>query len=157
MKGRDLLEALSFVDEEFVEEAEREKIGHHRWRRLAALAACLCVIAVAAVQIGLLREEATEGIPEERPESMVEQTQAPDGEVECAEGTKPALVLRVDQWQEDGFLGTVVKGDKTLEAGTQVTVICQWDQTGETQVNVYDYTYDPENHVIYVEVMGKDE
>lgn len=47
MNGNDLLKALSFVDEKYVDEAEQPARRHFRWQPIAALAACFCLILLA--------------------------------------------------------------------------------------------------------------
>lgn len=48
MNGRDLLEAMGFVNDHFVDEAENARMGKttHHWARWTSIAACVCIAAV---------------------------------------------------------------------------------------------------------------
>lgn len=49
MNGKQLLESMSYVDERYIEEADRKPTGHRlRWQHLAALAACMGLVVLAA-------------------------------------------------------------------------------------------------------------
>lgn len=48
MNGNDLLKAMSFVDEKYIDEADKPAARRIRWKPIAAMAACFCLILLAA-------------------------------------------------------------------------------------------------------------
>lgn len=48
MNGNDLIKALSFVDEKYIDEADQPAPRRIRWQPIAAMAACFCLILLAA-------------------------------------------------------------------------------------------------------------
>lgn len=122
MTGKGILEALSFVDEKYIEEA-----GTGTFRRatpivrvLLPLAACLCL-----AFLGLMNRPTTETAPAEQeaqvgmPEIIVRDESdsflsggediAPELDAsEVLENCEvPSVILRIVQWTEDGFTATV--------------------------------------------------
>ena len=166
MKGREILEALSFIEERHVEEAERGRFHQASWMRFAAMAACFCVLVGAACMIRIEQqpmEGETNGIPEMMPENLTEAMEAAEGGLDSsAAGASIPLVLTVDQRTEKGFRGTVVNTVGELEAGTEV-VVCpgagaQWSLPDEsTQVYIREYFYDSQENVVYAAWIGKDD
>ncbi len=51
MKADELYKGVIEIDDRFIEEAQETKrnVKHHAWKRYAAAAACLCLIAVSAI------------------------------------------------------------------------------------------------------------
>ena len=119
MTGKEILEALSFVDESYIDEAENGKIRNHiQWKKLLPMAACFCLLL--STLLLLPRHE-------EAPESAVEATDsavygdvgvpdtAPDPnappmlDVEEVPYTSevPSVILTVEEWTDSGFTAMV--------------------------------------------------
>lgn len=118
MTGKGILEALSFVDEKYIEEAETGTLREKRpmIRALLPLAACLCVALLALYPRG-----ATEGIAQdnklagavmqeaagETVSSQEEMDIALDGAETPYANEVPSIILRITGWTENGFTATV--------------------------------------------------
>lgn len=122
MTGKGILEALSFVDEKYIEEAETGTFRRATpiVRVMLPLAACLCL-----AFLGLMNRPATETAPAEQeaqvgmPEIIVRDESdaflsggediAPELDApEVIENYEvPSIILRIVQWTEDGFTATV--------------------------------------------------
>lgn len=72
MNGRELLEALSYIDEELLAASEAP-VKKTPWRRWAALAACLCILVMGAFSLRPMEKSAkTEGAADQcAPEAMM--------------------------------------------------------------------------------------
>ena len=97
MTGQELLEALSFVDERYIAEAETAKLGRNiPWMKWVSMAACLCILITGVYAYKLLQPKgATESMaapeaaapqaaPEAMPEAAPEEAPAFDREMEEA-------------------------------------------------------------------------
>lgn len=129
MTGKDIVEALSFVDEKYIDEAERGFIAKRDYLRyLLPLAACLCL-----VLLGLrFRTPAPESAPEaaietnsasmHRPEmspdleimemhkdsSVIVESDVPvEGIMEPEMGEAHSVILRIVSWTDQGAAATV--------------------------------------------------
>lgn len=164
MKGRDILQALSFIDEKYVDEAEHGRFQHRKWVRFAAMAASLSVIITAASWIhresSPMESEST-GVEETLPESMDEAYEAAEGGLNLPAGSNAPLVVTVEKWLDNGFLGIVVDSAGDFTTGTVLEIRpgegSQWEIQDGDAVLVRDYYYDPEENVIYAGWIGKDE
>ena len=145
MTGMELLEALSFVDEKFVAEAETAKLGRNvPWMKLLSVAACLCILlagAFALENMGHKRAEteaaapaapmaaapaATEAAPkEEITEEATPEAPLPVEEEKASDELQhiPYAKLRVVKVLEDGSFEAIAEADETMEMDTQVRVI----------------------------------
>lgn len=165
MNGQDILLALSHVEEKYVDEAEHGRFRRGQWIRFAAAAACLCVILTASrlTRSGLQPDgEVTEGIPEMMPENGADAMEAVEGGGHYAAGANAPLLLTVERWTENGFVGVVLNPMDDLTAGTRVEVKpmdgVRWDlEENVTQVSVHDYVYDPDENILYAGWIGKDD
>ena len=123
MTGKDIVEALSYVDERYIEEAEHGTIPKtNNLRYLLPLAACLCLV--------LLGLRFRTPAPESAQEATIAPGQALD--IEIIEKHKdssnvmqsdialeepmapqssavPMVILRIEAWSEAGFTATVVE------------------------------------------------
>lgn len=180
MNGRDLLEGISFVDEQLVDEAEKEMIrksSGRAWMNLATLAACVCVVLLGAMAYRNLKSASTltpteATLAEENEPTWASATEAATAvptEAPMADATeagKPSVIMRVDTWQENGFIGTVedIVNMPDLSEGEQVFVVIgeeamaqlpfyENDPAGTIRVEVLPYTYDVENNMLYVELV----
>lgn len=172
MNGRDLLEGISFVDEQLVDEAEKEMIrksSGRAWMNLATLAACVCVVLLGAMAYRNLNSASTLTPTEATLAEENEPTWASATEAQMADATetgKPSVIMRVDTWQENGFTGTVedIVNMPDLSEGEQVFVVIgeeamaqlpfyENDPAGTIRVEVLPYTYDVENNMLYVELV----
>ena len=136
MTGKDLFEGMNYVDERFVDEAERAELPKPRvipWIRIASMAACLCLILFG---IHHLMPTLTPGDPE-----SIEDT-APNGSLEDPQeqesnnsnlidpgdiptGEIPNVILYVEEITVEGFIATVTDYGETdrLGLGTRLNVI----------------------------------
>lgn len=177
MNGKDLLEGMSYVDEQLVDEAETGVIrGASRrvWMRWASLAACLCVVVVGAfVYRNFYGSGITETTGEITPTGATEAAPMPTEAMTeamayppASEAAIPSAILRVESWLEDGFAGVVeeVSNMPELAEGEQVFVVIgedamvqlpyyENDPNGTVRVEVLPYTYDVENNTLYVELV----
>ena len=125
MNGKDLFEAMSHVDERYVDEAESKMIPKNiPWIKLASMAACLCLILFALHNLkpNFNRTESM-GIPEQSVEDAQESASGvpedtPTGEV-------PSVILYVEEMTAVGFTGTVAELVDTdiFEVGMELNVV----------------------------------
>lgn len=145
MTGMELLEALSFVDEKFVAEAETAKLGRNvPWMKLLSVAACLCILlagAFALENMGHKRAETEAAAPaapmaaapaatEAAPKEEITEEAAPEAPLPVEEEMAsdelqhiPYAKLRVVKVLEDGSFEAIAEADETMEMDTQVRVI----------------------------------
>lgn len=143
MSGKEMLEAMGYVDERLVHEADTVTPAKPAalWLRWGSLAACLCIAVVGAISIGHYLQDnssAPESAPLENthpvmvapPEDLFPETIEP-GVLEPTPGVGmesvgevPSIALRIDAWQEDSFRATVIGLVDTAvySPGTQLTV-----------------------------------
>ena len=96
MNGKELLEAMSFIDEELLAEAETPA-RRNGWRRWAAVAACLCILILGAFSFRQLSGGPTEGI---------------------ADGAAPETALAAGAAQDSCSLTAKSAEEEPREAGT---------------------------------------
>ena len=122
MNGKDLFEAMSHVDERYIDEAESKMIPKTiPWIKLASMAACLCLLVLTVHSLRpFLRGNETEGILiEDAQESAIGvPDDAPVGEV-------PSVILYVEDMTAVGFTGTVAELVDTdiFEVGMELNVV----------------------------------
>lgn len=128
MTGKGILEALGFVDDKYIEEAENGTIRSHvsPFVKLLPLAACLCV-----ALLGLWPKAQTETVPQQEDLSETQRQDsgtepvivdnehqeedplnsdfelAMDEVEEPCVSEAPSLILRITEWHENGFTATV--------------------------------------------------
>lgn len=119
MTGKEILEALSFVDESYIDEAENGKISSRiQIKKLMPLVACFCLLLSA-----LLLLPSHQAAPEsamEAPESAengtpeVLDTAPAPGSPPMLEAEEvpnisevPSVILTVEEWTENGFTAIV--------------------------------------------------
>ena len=130
MNGTDLLEALGDVDEGFIHEAEHHAPRVIAWRRMASLAACVCLLAAGLYALGPRFSGPTEGSAEQAQDVLSggpgggehkETTQPPAEQPEEV----PAVILHVDEMTAAGFTGTVAELVDTdiFEPGMELNVV----------------------------------
>ena len=153
MTGTELLEALSFVDEKYIQEAENAKLRTGTpWMKILSVAACLCILLTGAYALGRMQQKtaAPEAAapPMAMPESAIEEaapaataaapreesvTAAPEAPLPVEEEVAsdelqhiPYAQLRILGKTEDGFAVVVeaVSEDPTpLETGMELTIV----------------------------------
>ena len=132
MNGKDFFEAMSYVDERFVDEAENGKIPKTTgslWIRWGSLAACLCLMVLAVYGLRPYWDRtATEGILIEDVQEFVNGTPGSIPEV-------PSVILYVDETTETGFVGIVTELVDTdvLEVGMELNVVMADNTRHETE------------------------
>lgn len=137
MTGKGILEALSFVDDKYIEEAETGTLRSVRnFKILLPLAACLCLV-LWAFSSGIGASEKSKAAQvETRAEIQIVEMEKAESthhaqndialEVEVPYVSEvPHVILRIEQWNEDGFAATVEKlGDSAaFEIGQKVQVV----------------------------------
>ena len=148
MNGKELLEAMSFIDEELLAEAEAPARGSG-WKRWSALAACVCILSLsgfylrwqhggitadtaspesalamgAAEHDAVLTEEcAAEGTPREAETNEIADEAGSIESAGEAEAAAPTARIRAIELTEGGFIALVLTDVQGLE-GMTVTVI----------------------------------
>ena len=122
MNGKDLFEAMSHVDERYVDEAESKMIPKTiPWIKVVSMAACLCLLVLTVHGLRpFLRENETEGVlVEDAQESAIGVPEdVPVGEV-------PSVILYVEDMTAAGFTGTVAELVDTdiFEVGMELNVV----------------------------------
>ena len=141
MSGKDLFEAMSYVDERFVDEAENKTLPKRivsPWIKVASMAACLCLIIFSLYNLqpylnrvgieGAAGQEAEEAMPggslenepEQKPQEsvIISPEDGPAGEV-------PSVILYVNEMTDIGFTGTVAELVDTdiFEIGMELKVV----------------------------------
>lgn len=122
MTGKDIVEALSFVEEKYIDEAERGFIAKRDYLRyLLPLAACLCLILWGFRLSPTAPESAQEAtiapgqaldieiIQEHKDNSNVMQSDIALEEPMAPQASSvPMVILRIESWIGTGFTATVV-------------------------------------------------
>ena len=144
MTGKAILEALSFVDEAYIEEAETGTLrGTVVLRRVLPMAACLCLILLglklwAPSPDNETSDEMEQMVPQQ--EAMAEPKDEADHFVqdqsECEivmdnevvvpnVSEVPTVILRIEEWSGDGFTATVVRNGNTaaFEPGEELKIV----------------------------------
>lgn len=121
MTGKDIVEALSFVDEKYIDEAERGFIAKRDYHRyLLPLAACLCLI-LSGLRPGHTApesaQEATiapgqaldiEIMEMHKDSAVIVETDVPvEGIMEPEMGEAHSVILRIVSWTDQGAAATV--------------------------------------------------
>lgn len=131
MKGKDLLEGMSFVDEYFIDEAEAKPARRNSPLRWGALAACLCAILLAAPR--LLAQQTESSNAKDEVGASVQQGEyfGAGGIISGSQNQSPAEVgetgwqplsgqqyIRTDGWREEETYPviTVIRSRAELEA-----------------------------------------
>lgn len=141
MSGKELLEGMSYVDEGFVDEAERETIQKGRIQpllKLLPVAACLFILLAGVLNsMDIFRADSAESelaenqsVGDEDTWETVSTVYGYDGEaLEIELPEVPSVILRVETWTEDGFTGTVTQLVDTdvLEIGMVLNVVLAED------------------------------
>ena len=122
MNGKDLFEAMSHVDERYIDEAESKMIPKTiPWMKLASMAACLCLLVLTVHSLRpFLRGNETEGVLiEDAQESAIG---VPD---DVPVGEVPSVILYVEDMTAVGFTGTVAELVDTdiFEVGMELNVV----------------------------------
>ena len=124
MTGKEILEALSFVDETYIEEAENGKIQRsNQWKKVLPMAACFCMVIV-TLFVTYHNQRKSRNICELPPEMAVEDPNSLKYGVPEVMDTVPApesppmleaphisevpsVILTVEEWTENGFTALV--------------------------------------------------
>jgi hypothetical protein len=123
MTGKDIVEAMSYVDEKYIDEAEHGIIAkREHLRYLLPLAACLCLILWGFRLSPTALESAQEAtiapgqaldieiIQEHKDDSNVMQSDIALEEPMAPQSSSvPMVILRIESWIDTGFTATVVE------------------------------------------------
>lgn len=144
MTGKAILEALSFVDEAYIEEAENEIIRPAlQIKKILPLAACLCILVLGLFSLDdlLPKQETAAPDAEMQVEAMPEiiEMDKAQSEVnsECEltfDGVEipsvtemPATILRIEKWTDTGFVGTIEElmdlNPDSVKIGNQLHIV----------------------------------
>ena len=153
MTGAELFEALSFVDEKYVQEAENAKLRTATpWMKVLSVAACLCILITGVyaysrtqsksamesmVERAPMAAEPEAAAPAEAEQEEISASAAPKQEstveesvVEGASGIAagelvqiPYAQLRIVKVLEEGSFEVIVVADESMEMDTPVKVV----------------------------------
>ena len=168
-------EALNLLDDDLIGEVEhlraRKKSVSMKWISWAAMAACMCIV-MGSLFTGVLQLKSsdqgnavTEGIQDNQAygelEPNEENASIPESEtikdkMEQEEAKEvPSILVKIDNWQEDGFVGIIVGNLDTniYRVGTEVYVDV------EIGLALADRTNDsyPEGSVVRVQFYEREE
>ena len=143
MTGKAILEAMSFVEDKYIEEAENGTLRSGVVRKLLPLAACLCLLLLGMRHITLPAANETEtdlenmvAQQEVKVETQYKQESAAhdrndyalvmdESEVMPDAGEVPTVILRIEAWNAEGFAATVVRNvdSQTFAPSTHLQVV----------------------------------
>ena len=145
MNGKDLLEALSYIDEELLAEADLPA-RQNRWRQWGPLAACLCILILGTVSMrqlyrdGLTEGAADQSVPELAmaagsaqydssltAESAEEEEPQEAGTPELTDEARnttslPTAQVRIIEITENGIIALVLTPEQDLEGLTVMLI-----------------------------------
>lgn len=137
MNGKNMLEAMSFIDEKYIEDADETPARRPvRWRGIAAAAACLAVVLIGAWGIGML-QPAKEAAPElamQKAEDISVYSNSQDiavGSIMLSRSPAPMELTVLVTAQEGNTLHCTVEdaGTGCFEAGAEITVLLPEEYT----------------------------
>lgn len=166
MSGKDLFEAMSYVDERFVDEAENKTLPKRivsPWIKVASMAACLCLIVFSLYNLqpylrGATEGTAGEGAADAMPEGILEdekeqisQESAIGSPAEEGAPRAPETMIRIIEVTDTGFIGTVQNngGFTVFEDGTEITVTIELETDPDFKSE--DYQIGDLVHVMYTD------
>lgn len=129
MSGQKLMKGLSYIDERYIAEAE-EPLDLSRTRipfRLGLAAACLCLALLTVWKFPIsnssdtLLNDVETGDSARKDAAIAYEDNAHPVEV-------PSVILRVSQWTEDGFIGTVAQLTDTDIFSVDATLTVIFDE-----------------------------
>ena len=136
MSGQELMKGLSHIDEKYIEEADCPMViaSGVSLRSWALAAACLCVM-IAGIWIG--RPNSGNEHPNYvTPDTQRQEDKAPDSNVIIMDSTAEELpkntvsvVMRVEEWTDTGFIGTVVRQEYSDIFPVGMTLTAQYDDS----------------------------
>lgn len=124
MNGKDLLEALSFVDEKYIEDAQCTPARRPLWQGAAALAACLALVLLGWRTVNLSKQThkiqlaAVYDSAESVAEAALDRA---DSNSLMMASPLPTVTVRVDG-TEDGILLCTVTAPGEYPVGTQLRI-----------------------------------
>ena len=167
MNGRDLLEAMSFLDEELVAASDAPPRAIP-WKRALSLAACFCVLLVGAFFLFRLspanqaKEAATEAAmfsaANAGADAAVPETAFDAAEASAAGNISEAIfyTVRLEVLTETGFRATALEESPDWEQGESILIeyaegFLPAALTPGTEYRVWVESFDPQTHraIIY--------
>ena len=126
MTGQELLYALSFVDEKYIQEAESAQLRKIPWMKVLSVAACLCILIVGAFALenmghkGVTEEAAAPEAPAETLAAAPEEAPPMQDEMITESAAEPVTIpgelhhvpfahLRILEVREDGSFAVFVE------------------------------------------------
>ena len=182
MSGKKLFQAMSYVDERFVEEAENlpfPKRGVFPLVKVGSIAACLCLILFGVLQMyPYLVRNAPESVQPGANPPVIEPGMAKPGDIPITNepeevgpkdippaASAPTMMVRIHEVTKTGFVGIVQNygGFTVFEDGTEITVIIDMEtdpdfiaedyQTGDL-IHVMYTAWDENGKTILASVLG---
>ena len=144
MTGQELLYALSFVDEKYIQEAESAQLRKIPWMKVLSVAACLCILIVGAFAMthmgykGAEEEAAAPAAPAETLAAALEEAPPMQDEMITESAAEPVTIpgelhhvpfahLRILEVREDGsfavFVERVADEPGPFGAGVEMTLV----------------------------------
>lgn len=138
MTGKDLLVAMSLVDEKYVDEAENKRLKRSLPMGWLSMAACLCILIGGAIfwlqprcgsDCAPMENAAAGGsmLMDEETQASMEQVPEMNAGDSTQEMTSiPTVYIRIREWAENGFIGVVEDASGpdagNIASGTTLTV-----------------------------------
>ena len=157
MNGRDLLEAMSFLDEELVafSDAPPRVIP---WKRALSLAACFCVLLAGAFFLFRLNpanqnKESAQAAAMFSADAALPETACDAGEAPAADSAPVTLccTVRLEELTETGFRATALEDTPDWEQGE--SILMEYAEgflpnalTPGTEYRVWVESFDPQTH-----------
>lgn len=162
MNGRDLLEAMSFLDEELVASSDAPPRAFP-WKRVLSLAACFCIVLAGAFFLFRLnpanqaKESATEAAmfsaTNAAADAALPETACDVGEAPAADNASEELsyTVRLEELTETGFRATALEDTPDWEQGE--SILMEYAEgflpdalTPGTEYRVWVESFDPQIH-----------
>ena len=151
MNGKEMLEAMSFVDEKYIEDAEIIPKRRPHWQPIAAAAACLVLVLIGAWKAMPTKDAAPETAAAQMDEAAVysgdTEAQMPMVGAAIAKSAIPPEMTVTVVEQEGSTLHCTVDDPGTGEfaPGAQITVLLSGaNDTGEISIPIHlRITYEP--------------
>lgn len=162
MNGRDLLEAMSFLDEELVAASDPPPRAIP-WKRALSLAACFCVLLAGAFFLFRLnpandaKESATEAAmfsaANAEADAALPETACDGGEAPAAGNASEELsyTVRLEELTETGFRATALEESPDWEQGDSLLIAYAEDFLPDalipnTEYRIWVESFDPQTH-----------
>ena len=162
MNGRDLLEAMSFLDEELVAASDAPARAFP-WKRAASLAACFCVLLLgmfAFHRFSLGNEKSadmaeaiayTAAAPQDAGQPETAAASGSEEREEVCSTEAPSILVRLEELTETGFRGTALEDGSDWNQGDSLLIeyaegFLPDPLTPGTEYRIWAESFDPQTH-----------